>query len=477
MRGPSFRLLFLSLATACASGGMASPPDAEGVDACAHRAELCNGVDDDCDGAVDEDWADLFTACTVGTGVCEAPGMVRCNDAGDAVFCDARSGTPDGELCNGLDDDCDGEIDEGFGLGEPCDGDDSDACAEGVFVCMNDAAVCDDTTSDSIELCNGLDDDCRNGVDDPWPIGDACTVGIGACARTGAWQCSGATTAACSATPGAPAAETCGDGIDQDCNGADAVCPVNDRPSGAINISAGGTFTVDLSAAHNDHTVGTCGNPGGGGRDVYYRFTLPAAEVVYFDTFGSNFDTVLRLYSGTCTALDDQIACNDDSCASLQSQLTASLTAGNYCLIVDQFSSSQTNGALTLRFVRGGRTGTPIAPGTSTRTGNTCNAGNATTPASCGAYNHSAHDQAYYFTMCPADARQVDANTCTGTGWDSVVYLRQGSATSTDVRCNDDSCGLQSRFDDAPIAGANLYWLIVDGYQAACGAYTLSYSM
>ena len=68
------------------------------------------------------------------------------------------------EVCNGLDDDCDGAADDGIlGLGTDCDGSDADLCSEGVFVCDpagGGGTVCDDATGDAIEACNTVDDDC-----------------------------------------------------------------------------------------------------------------------------------------------------------------------------------------------------------------------------------------------------------------------------------------------------------------------------
>src|SRR5262249_44088195 len=158
------------------------------------------------------------------------------------------------------------------------------------------------------------------------------------------------------ATPGAPTAETCGNGIDEDCNGSDAACPPNDLPSGAIDISNGGTFNVDLSAAHDDNWVAStpaldCGDQGG--RDVFYQFTLPAAEVVYYDTFGSNYDTVVRVFAGACASMGAVQACADDACSTTRSQGAVQLAAGTYCLVVDQFDANTTNGATTLTFKRG----------------------------------------------------------------------------------------------------------------------------
>jgi hypothetical protein len=75
---------------------------------------------------------------------------------------------PGAELCNGLDDDCDPTTPDGEdepGLGVPCDGDDDDLCEEGTLRCIAGAVACDDTTGDTIEECNGWDDDCDGAID------------------------------------------------------------------------------------------------------------------------------------------------------------------------------------------------------------------------------------------------------------------------------------------------------------------------
>lgn len=392
---------------------------------------------------------------------------------------------PTTELCNGVDDDCDGDIDEGFGLGAACDGDDADACAEGVVVCDGaGGTTCNDHSGDTVERCNGIDDDCQNGIDDPWPVGQSCSIGLGACARDGHLVCNSTQDGVrCDATAGAPGAETCGNGIDEDCNGADSVCPTNDTAAGAIDISAGGTWTVDLSAAHDDNwspTTATldCGDMGG--RDVFYTFTLPAEEVVYYDSFGSNFDTVIRVFAGACTSLGTNLACADDECGQTRSQGATDLAAGTYCLVVDQFSSSTTAGMATLHFLRGGRTGTGIAAATGSVSGTTTGRANQST-AGCEA-NSAQSDAGYFFLTCPATTYTVGANTCTGTAFDSIVYLRSGAATTADVACSDDvsGCGngLDGKFTGASVSGANLQWLIVDGFgTTGNGGFTLTYTI
>ena len=537
VRGAVRLSLYVLLASvaACATSDVSSQEDAAvdapQTDACAPTSETCNGADDDCDGDEDEDFPTLGDACTAGSGSCVATGVYVCDEAGTGVRCNAMPGDGGAETCNGIDDDCDGDTDEGFGLGAPCDGADADLCTEGVVVCAaagggttcsdltddtrelcngldddcdgamdegfdlgtacdgpdtdacvegvivcaaNGTAVCSDMTSSTVELCNGLDDDCQNGIDDGFAVGGACVVGLGACQRAGQYVCStDGTGVVCSATPGTPTAEICGDGIDQDCNGSDAMCPTNDAPAGAINISGGGTFTVDLTAARNDqdYSGSFCGSTGG--RDVFYTFTLPAAEVVYVDTFGSSYDSVVRIFAGACTALGAHQVCYDDQCSGTQSQGALQLAAGTYCLVVDQYSSFQTTGATTLTFTRGGRPGTAIAAASGSQTGTTAGGTNHSS-GSC--RTNSAPDVGYHFTLCPATTRTVGANTCTGTSFDSVIYTGK-APSSTNLQCNDDSCGLQSSFTGATAVGPGLFWLIVDGYSTASGAFTLTYTI
>src|SRR5688572_1017809 len=91
----------LLLVAACASGGSGDPASDDtvtGPDACAAETERCNGIDDDCDDQIDELYGALGMDCEVGVGECTAAGVYVCNDAEDDVFCDATSGTPQDEL-------------------------------------------------------------------------------------------------------------------------------------------------------------------------------------------------------------------------------------------------------------------------------------------------------------------------------------------------------------------------------------------
>lgn len=76
-------------------------------------AELCNGVDDNCDGAVDEGFPNLGQPCGSGVGACQASGTTVCSPSGTGTECSAEAGTPQPEQCDGIDNDCNGITDDG----------------------------------------------------------------------------------------------------------------------------------------------------------------------------------------------------------------------------------------------------------------------------------------------------------------------------------------------------------------------------
>jgi hypothetical protein len=133
---------------------------------------------------------------------------------------DIYPGAP--EICNGIDDDCEAATADGADepwLGADCDGPDSDDCLEGTYSCQAGSAICSDNTSDDIEVCNGIDDDCKattaDGADEPW-LGDPCDGPDSDECLEGNFSCL-AGSQFCSVDNPDDDIEVC-DGLDNDCN-------------------------------------------------------------------------------------------------------------------------------------------------------------------------------------------------------------------------------------------------------------------
>ncbi len=156
--------------------------------------ELCNGIDDDCDAEVDESDAIDATAWlpdTDGDGYGDrntAQALASCEpvsghvaDATDCDDGDAEVNPAADELCNGVDDDCDGEIDADavdaptWYLDYDDDGYGGTSYSE-IGCEPSSGYVADNTDCDDLEVgvnpgadedpCNGTDDDCDGDVDE-----------------------------------------------------------------------------------------------------------------------------------------------------------------------------------------------------------------------------------------------------------------------------------------------------------------------
>jgi hypothetical protein len=164
--------------------------------------EACNGVDDDCDGQTDEG----FPSLTCGEGACRVT-RVACTGGSPSDCVPLPAGV---EVCNGVDDDCDGATDEGFGpvtcgLG---------TCSNTVDACRNGVPqTCSPLPPASAEACNGADDDCDGATDEE--LGSL-SCGVGACAVSGP-ACVDGAPVACVPLP--KGVEAC-NGQDDDCDGA-----------------------------------------------------------------------------------------------------------------------------------------------------------------------------------------------------------------------------------------------------------------
>jgi alpha-tubulin suppressor-like RCC1 family protein len=112
----------------------------------------------------------------------------------------------------------------------------------------------------------------------------------------------------------------------------------NDLCSGAVSIT-NSSYTNAQSTAN----ASSYGDPlpdcvDGFGNGVWYRFTAPLSGVLDVDTYGSDFDTGLAIYSGNCGSLS-QVDCNDDT-DGFTSELLIPTTAGvTYYFLVGGYSA------------------------------------------------------------------------------------------------------------------------------------------
>ncbi|MBX3269376.1 MAG: hypothetical protein KF729_03900 [Sandaracinaceae bacterium] len=476
---------------------------------CVPPAEVCNGLDDDCNGACD----DGFACCAGSTGAC----TTSCGTTGSRVCsgtCAWGACAPPAEVCNGVDDDCNGTCDDGFACCAGASGSCtiggcagtrtcSAGCAWGA--CALGAAPPNDTCAGTIPTIsasgtfafgtcaasNSFTASCGGGAAAPdvvyrlsiTQVSDvvlettASTFDTVLHLRSGA-SCPG-TELACDddggagtlsritrrLVPGTYWVVVDGSGAASQGTGTlsatlTPVVPANDQCAAAITLSGStGTRTDTFDGA--SRTATDCRS----GAELWYRFTVTERTVVYFDTFGSAFDTAISIRAACGTGM---VECVDDACGVTQDQLVRVVTPGTYHVAVHAFSAATYVGTVALRwaFMR-------AASGANTRiTGNgTFSGTTGGTGVMSGACAGGGPEDGWYFTRCPSASGTVTAETCTRASWDTVLYVRSGG--DVELGCNDDACSTQSRVS-ATYGGPGVYMIVVDGFGSAAGSYSVA---
>lgn len=230
----------------CTEDGLSTECNAPYVDP---GQELCgSGLDEDCDGSTDEGFNNGESCSNDQLGVCARDGELVCTQDGLGTECNAPFVEAGQELCGtNLDEDCDGAVDEGFDVGTLCDNGQLGTCSrDGTKVCTESGLGTECSAPQveaGTELCGtGLDEDCDGAVDEGFNEGDPCSAGIGACQGNGEFVCtlSGLTTE-CNAVPGEPVEELC-NGVDDNCNGE------SDEGLGGSETELGGADPVQIAS-------------------------------------------------------------------------------------------------------------------------------------------------------------------------------------------------------------------------------------
>ncbi len=220
--------------------------DADPSDACIPSGvEVCDGIDNDCNGMIDDgDLGGVGATCSSDVGECES-GVTECVEG--QIICNGV--LPALEICDTLDNDCDGVPDNGNPGGGAFCGTDVGECVSGITTCVDGDVICVGNYDGADEECNGLDDDCDNEYDEDIPNGGPCgpSTETGPC-EFGVLQCVGGQMQCVGAVY--PSLEQC-DAVDHDCDGN----PLNgfDLDNDPFNCGDCGVVCADAVTAPDPH--------------------------------------------------------------------------------------------------------------------------------------------------------------------------------------------------------------------------------
>jgi hypothetical protein len=240
-------------------------------------------------------------------------------------------------------------------------------------------------------------------------------------------------------------------------------------PAGVLDASPLPASVADDTSLQDDELQGSCG--GASAPELAYTFTAPANGTYAFDTGGSDIDTVLYVLDGTCEG--EELRCDDDGLTGTNASLTSlPLAAGQtVTVVVDGFSV--VGGSITLS-VREGSVECPAqsfsGPLPQTLLDQTVVAADAF-ESSCG--SEDVGDRALAFTA-PVDG--IYSFDTSGSDFDTVLYVLDGTCGGPELACNDDEAGSFAGHSalTLPLAAGQTVTAIVEGLFGDTGNVSLT---
>jgi hypothetical protein len=206
-------------------------------------AEKCNGLDDNCDGTPDDGSPEAGDTCDTGkVGECKI-GVTSCVN-GVKICNQVNTASP--EVCDGKDNNCNGTADDGNPEGgKTCSTGKLGECKAGTTACVLGTVACQQNVQSQPEKCDGLDNDCDGAVDNGNPgAGAPCDTGLLGVCKPGTTACTGGSLK-CNQNVQS-STEKC-DGVDNDCNGkTDEGCQCIDGQTQTCYTGPSGTSGVGL---------------------------------------------------------------------------------------------------------------------------------------------------------------------------------------------------------------------------------------
>lgn len=417
------------------------------VDSCREPTGLCEHEPDD-------SRCGPTSSCYLSSG-CGALRTCRVDlDCNDGVTCTADRCDFDSDTCSSIPTDADGDGVAALGClgGLDCDDDD------------------DSTFPGASDVCDGVDRDCNGVIDD----------GAGlACARGSAPQdcvtgCGTAGTRACSSTCSFDAClspvEVCRNDCDDDGDGSiDEDCPpvpTNDTCATAIAVTHGSVRSDLMGSALR--STSDCGDGG----EIFYSIDLAVRTIVYISTLGTTFDTMISHRGVTCPGLAD--GCVDDACGGAQSQWVGVVPAGlHYFAVHAAAGSPPANVELRVDALPAGTFSNRLLPGSptsgSTRVQTGTLSGTGSLAYGCGAVL-DAPESTVYWTQCVGERRTVTIEDCRGPGeavaFDAVINL---IGPAGELACADNNlvCEGDTERIELITSGQGLFQSILDSAEIA----------
>jgi hypothetical protein len=261
-----------------------------------------------------------------------------------------------------------------------------------------------------------------------------------------------------------------------------AAIPLNDNFNTAEELTGRETFAEGTNVEATKELTEPSHAGNAGGASIWYRWTAPVSGETTISTCGSDFNTLLAVYTG------DQlpppplvvVAANDDACAP-QSEVTFTATQGTiYRIAVDGFKGAVGDPAtgnvfLSVRLAPPNddfAAAAPLAGDTGGITGTTLGASSETgEPVHAGVGSNSA-----WYTWTAPSTGWATFQTC-GNPFDTVLAVYTGSdvAALSAVAGNDDACDFGSRVSFETSLGT-VYRIAVAGYSGSTGDFTLGWN-